>query len=95
MDNKRGGKRLGIIHGIDEATNMLSEVIKMRPPIDVELKVCDAQQLLTEMLAILQDCKRCKQYPDKLFKKLFWANRKQIPQDSAYRGPRGPYGPRK
>lgn len=78
---------MGIIHGLDAATDTLAEVIKMKPKIDIELKVTEAQSLLCEMLAILQDCERCKRNPDKLIAKLFWESRKPIPPDLKFGRP--------
>ena len=72
---------MALVHGLDEATDMIADVLKMQPPIDVELKLCEAQQLLCEMLAILQDSKGADH--EKLIERLFWRSRRPTPTDQA------------
>ena len=59
---------MALVHGLDQATNRIAEAIKLRPPVEVEMKIVEAQEILLEMLVALQDCHG---NTTKLLKKLY------------------------
>lgn len=46
---------MAIIHKLNVATDNLANALKLRPRIEIEMLVCDAQQIMLELLGTVEE----------------------------------------